>query len=69
MNNFLKVNMHANSRQTSDVQHGKTYKFVMLLLFSVSQLMYHNEKIVKEQQRLHGTVRDSDYFFLKPKSN
>ena len=27
--------------------------------------IYHNEKIVAEQQRHFGTSRDSDYFFLK----
>ena len=30
--------------------------------------MYHNEKIVGEQQRLYGTQRDEDYYFLKTES-
>ena len=30
---------------------------------------FHNESVVKNQQRRFGSVRDQDYFFLKPNSS
>ena len=41
---------------------------IILFIFQLMDI-YHNEKVVGQQQRKFGSVRDEEHFFMKPISN